>query len=108
MRQVIQPADVVLETESQNTESNALLLARFVELRGWKRVLLITSPYHMRRATYIFDRTMKNLGLTVEVQTLSAFQEPFEPGEWRSSLHGVHVTLIEYGKWIYYRYLWKR
>jgi uncharacterized SAM-binding protein YcdF (DUF218 family) len=108
VRQVIQSEDVILETESQNTESNAQLLAKFVQLKGWTRILLVTSPYHMRRATFIFDRTLKSLGLKVEIQTLSAFQEPFEAGEWRSNIHGIHVTLIEYIKWVYYRYLWKK
>jgi uncharacterized SAM-binding protein YcdF (DUF218 family) len=108
VRQVIQSEDVILETESQNTESNAQLLAKFVQLKGWTRILLVTSPYHMRRATFIFDRTLKSLGLKVEIQTLSAFQEPFEAGEWRSNIHGIHVTLIEYIKWVYYRYFWKK
>lgn len=43
----------------------------------------------------------------MQIQTLSAFQEPFEPGEWRASLHGTHVTMLEYLKWVYYRLFWK-
>lgn len=107
VRQVIQTEDVVLETESQNTESNALWLARNAEKRGWNRILLITSAYHMKRAFLIFDRTLKVNGKGYQIQTLSAFQDPFEAGEWRSSLHGIHVTVIEYIKWVYYKYFWK-
>jgi uncharacterized SAM-binding protein YcdF (DUF218 family) len=106
VRPVIRPEQVYLETESTNTESNALWLARFAEKRGWKRILLLTSPYHMKRASYIFDRTLKSHGLTIQIQTLSALQEPFGEGEWRGSLHGVHVTVGEYMKWIYYKYFW--
>lgn len=107
VRQVIRPENVILETESQNTETNALWLARVAEKKGWSRILLVTSAYHMRRAALIFDRILRSTGKPIEIQTLSAFQEPFEPGEWRQSLHGIHVTVIEYIKWVYYKFFWK-
>lgn len=106
VRRVLRPGDVILETESQNTESNALWLARNAEKRGWKKILLITSAYHMRRAWLIFGRTLKTHGSGVSVETMSAFQDPFEATEWRSSFHGIHVTVLEYIKWVYYRYFW--
>lgn len=107
VRPVIKPEQVYLETESTNTEANALWLARFAEKRGWKRILLMTSPYHMKRALFIFDRTLKDHGLNIQIHTLSALQEPFGEGEWRGSLHGVHVTVGEYIKWVYYKYFWR-
>ena len=33
-----------------NTRDEALALARLCNERGWKRVLVVTSPYHTRRA----------------------------------------------------------
>jgi uncharacterized SAM-binding protein YcdF (DUF218 family) len=84
-----------------------LWLARYAEKRGWKRILLMTSPYHMKRAYFIFDRTLRNHGLSIQIHTLSALQEPFGEGEWRGSLHGVHVTVDEYVKWVYYKYFWR-
>ncbi|MCM2278752.1 MAG: YdcF family protein [Oligoflexia bacterium] len=73
----------------------------------WRRVVLVTSPYHMRRSALIFQKVFQAAGLAMQIQTLSAFQEPFEPGEWRASLHGTHVTMLEYLKWVYYRLFWK-
>lgn len=107
VRQVIRPQDVILETESQNTESNALWLAHNAEKRGWKRILLVTSAYHMRRASLIFDRILKAHRIPLVVDTISAFQDPFEASQWRSSFHGIHVTVLEYIKWMYYRYFWR-
>jgi uncharacterized SAM-binding protein YcdF (DUF218 family) len=107
VRPVIHPEQVYLETESTNTEANALWFARYAEKRGWKRILLMTSPYHMKRAYFIFDRTLKDHGLNIRIHTLSALQEPFGEGEWRGSLHGVHVTVGEYIKWVYYKYFWR-
>jgi uncharacterized SAM-binding protein YcdF (DUF218 family) len=104
---VIQPEDVLMETESGNTEANARWFAKYAKDRGWRKVILLTSPYHMRRARYIFDATLVSLGIPISVETLSVFQEPFEHGEWRSAFHGVHVTILEYLKWVYTRSVWK-
>ncbi len=118
--EVIQPEQVVVENESSNTEENALWLARYARERGWNRVLLVTSSYHMKRARLIFAQVLADEArrrnamrlaegvqlVPVEVETLSVYQDPFEPGEWLTSLHGARVTLIEYLKWIYYTRFW--
>ena len=117
VRDVIRPENVVLETESFNTDANARWLARYARQHGWSRILLITSPYHMRRARHIFDRILAGpvapgssdklaTERPIQLETLSVFQEPFEPGEWRHNLHGIRVTMSEYLKWVYYRYFW--
>jgi uncharacterized SAM-binding protein YcdF (DUF218 family)/glycosyltransferase involved in cell wall biosynthesis len=41
---------ILLETEAANTYQNVEYTRRMVEANGWKRVLLVSSPYHMRRA----------------------------------------------------------
>jgi uncharacterized SAM-binding protein YcdF (DUF218 family) len=105
--EVLKPVDVVLETESQNTEENALWLARYAKDRGWDHILLITSRYHMKRSRVMFERVLAKAGLNVAVETLSVYQEPFEPGEWREGFHGIRVTMIEYLKWIFFKSLWK-
>jgi uncharacterized SAM-binding protein YcdF (DUF218 family) len=105
--EVIKPENVILETESFNTDANARYLARYAKQRGWERVLLMTSPYHMKRARFIFDSVFKNEGLPLEIETLSVYQEPFEPGEWRNSLHGIRVTVTEFLKLVYYKSFWK-
>lgn len=107
VRDVVRPEHVILENESYNTETNAIWLSKYIAENHWKRIILITSPYHMKRAAMIFGSILQAKGTPVQIDTLSAFQEPFEPGEWRSSVHGVEVTFTEYLKWVYYKYLWK-
>ncbi len=104
---VLRPSDVILEKESTNTEENAKWLSKFAEQYQWRRILLLTSSYHMRRARLIFERALTALGTPVQIETLSIYQEPYEPGEWRSDLHGIRITLSEYMKWIYYRTFWR-
>jgi uncharacterized SAM-binding protein YcdF (DUF218 family) len=105
--EVLRPEHVIVEAQSLNTEENAEFVSRFARERGWTRILLVTSPYHMKRAIWIFDRVLESRRIPLRIETLSAFQEPFEPGEWMAGFHGIRVTLIEYLKFLYYRTAWK-
>ncbi len=107
----LQFRDVVIETESLNTDENAEVLKQFAVERKWYRFLLITSSYHMKRARYIMVRTLKtgrskSEQAKLEIETLSVHQEPFTARDWRSSLHGIRVTLVEYLKWVVFRIFW--
>ncbi len=103
----MRPSDVVLETESRNTEENALWVVKNARLRGWKRIVLMTSPYHMRRSQWIFQSVLKEAGLALKVDALSIDQEPFNVEEWRTSITGIRMTVVEYLKWLYYTTFWK-
>jgi uncharacterized SAM-binding protein YcdF (DUF218 family) len=40
----------------RNTHDEALALAKLVREKGWKRVLLVTHSWHMRRAAAVFEK----------------------------------------------------
>lgn len=107
LQDVIRPEDVVLETQSGNTYENAAFFLREAKARGWNRILLVTSRYHMRRSQMMFDRLSRISGHPLLIESSSVYQEPYEPGEWRLQVQGIQVTLTEYLKWIYYRMLWR-
>ncbi len=49
------PAERVLAEEtSRNTAENAEFTARILARRGWKRVILVTSAFHMPRSVFCF------------------------------------------------------
>ncbi|MEO5968440.1 MAG: YdcF family protein [Bdellovibrionia bacterium] len=104
--QVVQPEDVVIENESANTDENAKWLLRIAQQRHWKRIVLLTSSYHMKRANFIFSHVLKAGGVSLQMDTLSVTQEPFSSKQWRSGLWGIRVTLQEYLKWVYYKSIW--
>jgi uncharacterized SAM-binding protein YcdF (DUF218 family) len=52
---------ILIEAQSRNTSQNARFSDRLLASRGIKKILLVTSAYHMRRAGNAFRRT----GLTV-------------------------------------------
>ena len=47
---------VILEERSRNTWENAFYTKAFLEQRGISHIALVTHGYHMRRASYSFDR----------------------------------------------------
>lgn len=103
----LSPEHVVIEKQSANTEENALFLLNYAREHDWHTIVLITSPYHMRRARLIFERLAAMKEWPLKVETLSVYQEPFEPSEWRSASYGIRVTVYEYLKWLYYSRIWK-
>lgn len=40
----------------ENTRQEALAIAQMVRRHGWKRLILVTHPWHMRRAVAVFRR----------------------------------------------------
>ena len=88
---------VIIENESTNTEENALWLKRYQRKHQWRRILLVTSNYHMRRSKLILEKT---LGNEVVMETFSVVQEPLSGASWRSDMNSIRVTLTEYIKWL--------
>jgi uncharacterized SAM-binding protein YcdF (DUF218 family) len=105
--QQIRLDDVVIEKESSNTDANARWLADFAQERHWKKIVLLTSSYHMKRANFMFDHVLKTSENPIDVETYSVSQEPFALHQWRSDPNGIRVTLMEYLKWVYYRTIWR-
>ncbi len=56
------PADaIVLEERARNTLENVTLSSQILRDRGWRRVLLVSSPYHMRRAMLTWRTQSKDI-----------------------------------------------
>ncbi|MGH9142492.1 MAG: YdcF family protein, partial [Vicinamibacterales bacterium] len=52
----VRPDRIVLESESQNTREEALIIKRMLADRGATDFVLVTSPLHMRRSMLAFER----------------------------------------------------
>jgi uncharacterized SAM-binding protein YcdF (DUF218 family) len=92
---------VVFENVSENTYENAQIFSTFARQNKWKRVVLVTAGYHMRRAEFILHKTLDQ-DVNIETATVDAIH--FGRNEWHKDAYAVRVTLIEYIKWLYYRY----
>ena len=47
---------IVLEERATNTLENVTFVDRILRDRGWRRILLVSSPYHMRRALLVWHK----------------------------------------------------
>jgi uncharacterized SAM-binding protein YcdF (DUF218 family) len=55
---------IVVEGASATTEENAENVADLMKRRGLRSAILVTSPYHQRRAAMLFEREFGRAGLT--------------------------------------------
>ena len=93
--------NVIFENVSENTFENAQIFSSFVRQKNWKHVVLVTTGYHMRRAEFILR---KAIDPGVEVDTLTVDDQRFDRIKWHKDSYAIRVTIIEYIKWLYYRY----
>lgn len=87
------PADaILLEEQARNTFENVTLSGRILDERGWRRILLVSSPYHMRRAVATWRKLMPG----IEVIPTPVPQSQFYVHEWGASLEQIRGILHEY------------
>ena len=68
-----------LAHDGDNTREEAEALAKLVNDRKWRSVIVVTSNYHTRRARYIFHRIFPQ---GIEVYVASARDGDFDPAHW--------------------------
>lgn len=71
----VPPQAIVIEGEARNTEENAVYTERLMQKMGKKRVLLVTSYWHMPRSLDMFERT-----------SLEVIPAPTDHGQFYSSV----------------------
>ncbi len=67
--------------------------------QNYKRIILITSKFHTRRAAHIWKQIYEE---KLEVSSVSAKTDPFDPAAWWKYGRQVRWVLAEYGAWIFY------
>ena len=91
------PADRVLtEPSSATTEENATRVTDLFHAYGIKRAILVTSPYHQRRAAILFDRQVGNTGITFH--NYPARDHEWDKTTWWAREPSRSRTLVELAK----------
>jgi uncharacterized SAM-binding protein YcdF (DUF218 family) len=88
-----------VETVSHSTRGAVLAVAPILESLGARTVMVVTSPYHQRRATAAARRAWPG----VEVRSRPASPSAWTPHRWWATSAGRRVVLSEYAKLLYYR-----
>jgi uncharacterized SAM-binding protein YcdF (DUF218 family) len=88
------PANAIVPVthRATNTREEAIADAQAIAAHGWKKVLLVTSNYHTRRANYIFERA---LPAGTELRVVSAPDSEYDPNNWWRTRNGLKRFLYE-------------
>jgi uncharacterized SAM-binding protein YcdF (DUF218 family)/glycosyltransferase involved in cell wall biosynthesis len=69
----VPPEAIILETNAKNTHDNVLLSNQILTQHGWRRILLVSSPYHMRRAMMTWRKSAPGVQVTATPVPVSQF-----------------------------------
>lgn len=88
------PASAVVRFphRARDTREEAAALAPFLASHGWKKILVVTSNYHTRRAQFIFART---LAPGTELNVVAATGRDYDPDNWWKTREGVRLFFHE-------------
>ncbi len=93
------PADrILLEEQATNTRENVTFTNNILRERQWKRILLVSSPYHMRRATMVWHQAAPD----VTVIPTPPFSSQFYEHGVGASLEQVRGIIWEYAALVSY------
>ncbi|MDP2318111.1 MAG: ElyC/SanA/YdcF family protein [Acidobacteriota bacterium] len=96
------PADaILLEEQAANTHQNVTFTKQMLDRHQWRRILLVSSPYHMRRAVW----TWHKLAPAIEVTPTPVAESQFYSHTRGASLEQIRGIVHEYAALI--NYWWK-
>jgi uncharacterized SAM-binding protein YcdF (DUF218 family) len=88
---------ILLEAKSRSTEENAIYTKEILQKYGYKSIILVTSPYHSKRASVIFGRV---LGSGVKIINAPSETSWFKFDNWWKRRRDRDTVLSEYSKFI--------
>jgi uncharacterized SAM-binding protein YcdF (DUF218 family) len=94
----VPPEAIRIEQVSRSTHESLLAVRPILEHEGVRRVAVVTSPYHLRRAVWAARRTLPG----VEVVSRPADPASWEPSGWWKTRGDRRIVLGEYLKLGYY------
>lgn len=91
---------IYLVEQSTSTREDATYTRQLMARSGLRSAILVTSPYHGRRASLTFTRAFEGSGISVT--NLPARDDPWRAESWWSSVDTIRLTLNELIKLAYY------
>ena len=86
----------------RSTWEEALAVRKLVERKGFRSLMVITSPIHSRRAWLTYRKVFK--GLDVRILMMPSKHSGFKPEQWWTERRYVRQVIIEYEKLIFYTF----
>lgn len=89
----VPPSAILLDEMSVNTADNASQVRPIVVQHNFKRLILVTSPYHQRRASIEFNRRMGDIATIVNHPTST--DRYWNPTTWWTTPWGLWLGASE-------------
>ncbi|HTP44586.1 MAG TPA: YdcF family protein [Candidatus Acidoferrum sp.] len=88
------PAAAVVRfpNRARNTLEEAGAVSEFLSSRGWKKIIVVTSNYHTRRARFIYERM---LAPGTELRVIAAPDPAYDPNSWWRTREGLKTFFYE-------------
>lgn len=90
--------NILLDEDAQNTYENAANSKKLLDSIGAKKIILVTSPYHQRRADQTFKKV---LGPDYIVTGASAVDSRWSKAGWWQSGFSFNISMSELYKLLY-------
>lgn len=82
---------VCFHAHPYSTQGEAEEVARLARSRGWKRIVIVTNRYHLRRAQMLFERCLGRAPLMVASRTSAWDYVLNVPWEWAKLTYQVTI-----------------
>lgn len=89
---------ILLEDKSRSTEEDALYTKELLKKNGFRSIILVTSPYHSRRAAIIFKSV---LGGEFKIISAPVEESWFTVDDWWKRRRDRSVVLSEFSKYVW-------
>ena len=93
---------VELPDRVSNTRDEAIATRQFAGTRPIGAVVVVTSPYHTRRALHVFEEAMRGAEVAVGVMPATA-SSPADPAGWWWHPYDRWYVTYEWSALLYYR-----
>ncbi len=90
--------NILIDEKSQNTYENAVNSKSILDELQAKKIILVTSPYHQRRANQTFEKV---LGNNYEVIGISAYDDRWSKSQWWRRGFPLFISISEIWKLLY-------
>ncbi len=96
----VAPKDIILEDKSTTTYEDAEFSRDIMLQNNLTSAIVVSSPYHMRRASWLFGRVFRNEKVTLLYSPVD--NSWFKAENWWKNERSIQAVYDEYGKMVYY------
>lgn len=107
IRRGLPPDRVILALGATSTYEEALTTRAAAQDRGWTRVIIVTDPFHTRRARATFRNVLEDAGITVQVYHLPLDESQASAQQWWRRENDLMAVTTETIKTTFYAYRYR-